>query len=241
MKLLVVLFALAVVTGGRAVTTREAPTSEPKLRELVDKIFRLGLEVFFSLAGKFLNGIESSNTRAINEHQYKISEILREQERKLPPEMREVKEIVFNLSEALTEKTFRVIGQWNSRHYKEIRGAMDAFALYIDPVASKMLWCIEWLEQNVRPIVIEMYKPYERSLDQAMESLGRTFIENLQKDMESLQTSLEGGAKRFQLGMETLHKHLKPFWIPLLKEYKKYDPAIREWVESPLFPPPKED
>ncbi|XP_067317248.1 apolipoprotein Eb-like isoform X3 [Anolis sagrei] len=238
MKLLVVLFALAVVTGGRAVTTREAPSSEPKLRELLDKVTTIGINGFFITTRIFAKIVESE---PIREQLDQIAEKLQKQERELPLEMREMEEIVSNLSDGFKEKIPMDLHAWKRRHYKESEGIMDALAVYVDPVASKAVRCMEWLEQNVGPVVIKMYEPYEGSVDQAIESLGSTLTEKLQTIMESLQTSLDGGAKQIQLGLETLNKHLKPYWIPFLKEYKKYDPAIREWMESPLFPPPKKD
>nr|XP_016853877.1 PREDICTED: uncharacterized protein LOC100563250 isoform X2 [Anolis carolinensis] len=241
MKLLVVLLALTAVTGGQAVTIREAPSSEPKLRPLIDKISSVGINGFFVVTRIFMKITESEPIRSVNKQLEKISENLQEQERELPPEMREVKEILSNLFNTFKEKAFLDFHEWNRHHYKEKEGVMEALALYVDPVASKASWCVEWLEENVKPMVIEMFQPFERHLDEALESLGSTLIKKLQEIGEILRTPLDEAAKQLRLGMETLNKHLNPYWIPFLKEYKKYDPALREWLEAPLSPPTKED
>ncbi|XP_067317747.1 apolipoprotein A-IV-like [Anolis sagrei] len=244
MKLLVVLFALAVVTGCQAMTIREAPRSEPKLKELVDKMFTFGWKAFFAASEILEKILESGNTTAINEHLDEISEKVRAQERELPPEMKELMEIVSNLSETYKVKTSWAFVRWMRRHYEEIERVIGALALYVDPVASKALLCMEWLEQNINTAWNQLSEPLDEPLEQAVDSLGSlvTYYNNvLQENEDILQTSLDKAAKDFRLGMETLHKHLKPYWIPFLKEYKKYDPGLRELLEGSLFPAPKED
>ncbi|XP_067317250.1 uncharacterized protein [Anolis sagrei] len=179
-----------------------------------------------------------------SEHLDEISEKVRAQERELPPEMKELMEIVSNLSEAYKVKTSWAFDRWMRRHYEDIERVVGALALYVDPVASKALWYVEWLEQNIKPTVIEVSQMFNGPLEEAVGYLGSlvTYYNNaLQENEDILQTSLDKAAKDFQLGMETLHKHLKPYWIPFLKEYKKYDPGLRELLEGSLFPAPKED
>nr|XP_060640335.1 uncharacterized protein LOC132780623 isoform X1 [Anolis sagrei ordinatus] len=245
MKLLVVLFVLTAVTGGQAMTIREAPSSEPKLRELMDKIYVFGYGGFIAVAVTLEKIAFSAPSTIISSLLAKTYETLREQEAELPPEFREAKEFL----EAFLEKTFRVYDQLKRYNSDELDRVMEALALYVDPVASKAFKGVEWLEENVKPTVVEVYQAYERGLDQAMESLKIqvfSYSKELQaKEMqefgESLQASMVEAAKKLLLGLETLSKHSKPYWSPFLKEYKKYEPGLREWVERPLIPAQKKD
>ncbi|XP_003230570.1 uncharacterized protein LOC100557534 [Anolis carolinensis] len=244
MKLLVVLLALTAVTGGQAVTIREAPSSEPKLRPLMEKTFSFGMDCFLAVSRKVVKIIEASDITVVIEQLDKISEKLQEEEKVLPPEIGQVDKILSDLSKTYKVKTPRVFDEWNRRHVQEGEAVMKALEFYVDPVASKVLWCVEWLEENITPVVIQMYQPFDSSFNQALESLGSTlsfYTEEQEQIGEILQTSLEEAAKLFRMGMENLNKQLNPYLIPFLKEYKKYEPALREWLEAPLFPPPKED
>ncbi|XP_003230052.3 uncharacterized protein LOC100555113 [Anolis carolinensis] len=236
MKLLVVLFALTVVTGGQAVTA----SSELSLGTLIGKFSTFEFNSLFAVYGKVAKILQALDTPVVIEQLNKIPGKL---ERALPPEISEVKEILSDLSKTYKVHTYRVFDDWSSRYFQEGEAVMKALELYVDPVASKALWCVEWLEENIKPVVIQMYQPFDSSLNQALESLGSTLSSYTEQEEigEILQTSLDEAAKLFRMGMENLNKQLKPYLIPFLKEYKKYDPALREWLEAPLFPPPKED
>ncbi|XP_067318548.1 uncharacterized protein [Anolis sagrei] len=244
MKLLVVLFGLTVVTGGRALTIREDPPSEPKLEELTSKIYGFWTEALRDITEKFDTIRSYEPVGTVKEQQEKTLETLWQQMERLPPEMREAMEKVSTLSWAALGKAFWAYFEWNWRYYNELRVITEALALYVDPVASKAFWCVEWLEQNVRPTAIKIYQEFERPFDHVIESLMSTlspYTKELEEIGESLQAPLNEVAKQLRLGVETLNADLKPYWVPFLTEYKKYDPALMEWITGPLFPPPKED
>ncbi|XP_003230050.1 uncharacterized protein LOC100554919 [Anolis carolinensis] len=247
MKLLVVLLALTAVPGGQAVAIREAPTSEPKLRPLIDKISMFGRDAYIAVVETFEKILFSAPITIVNAHLLKAYETLREQERELLPEIREAKEIL----DAVMTKFSRVHHEWNLNQYEyNLEGVKEALAQYVDPVASKALKYVEWLEENIRPVVIETYRQaFERPRDQVLESLNSQVssytkepqAKELEEIEESIQASLVEAGKQLRLGMETLHKQLKPYLIPFLNEYKKYKPALTEWMEAPFFPPRKKD
>uniref|UniRef100_A0A8D0BGW5 Apolipoprotein A-IV n=1 Tax=Salvator merianae TaxID=96440 RepID=A0A8D0BGW5_SALMN len=250
MKSLIAALILASISGSQAHVLRETPLSplEQFSQEVQEYLRNFTRLVDEKLDFIWKSQISQSVIDQLHNSYSSVSKRLRKLEDELPTEVKQGYDVVVGATLGTLEKGLSALRALQ----RQVTPATDKLAedLYaiMSPYANTVLEKISRYTKALRRAIVNRAAKLDPQLNdklkQQLEELQtqlapytKRFRNRLQEFERSLEPVAETAQEKFKQGAEEIKQALQPYLSSVLDRLQTYSQDLKNWVESPVFPP----